>query len=49
MQISQLKLLRGLCVERDPDLAVTVRELAMKSFVYVMKDIAPRSVVTIFM
>lgn len=50
-QIGQLKLLRGLCVERDPDLAVTIRKLAMESFVLVMKDIAPRSVgssVTIF-
>ena len=44
MQIGQLKLLRSLCVERDPDVAVHIRELAMKSFVSVMKDIAPRSV-----
>jgi hypothetical protein len=29
-------------VERDPDMAVKVRKLAMRSFVSVMKDIAPR-------
>lgn len=39
--ICQLKHLRTLCVERDPDVAVKVRKLAMKYFTDVIKDIAP--------
>ena len=29
-------------MERDPDVAVKVRKLAMRSFASIMKDIAPR-------
>ena len=31
-----------LCFERDPDVAITIRKLAMVSFMAVIKDIAPR-------
>ena len=42
VQIGQLKLLRALCAERDPDTALEVRKLAMSAFTAVMKDISPR-------
>ena len=41
LQISQLKTLVNLCFETDPDVAITIRKLAMVSFVEVVKDIAP--------
>ena len=33
-----------LCTERDPDIALTMRKLAMVSLVAVFRDIAPRCV-----
>ncbi|XP_064381917.1 nucleolar complex protein 3 homolog isoform X2 [Halichondria panicea] len=39
--ISYLKSLRDLCTERDPDVAITVRKLAIVSLTTLFKDIAP--------
>ena len=43
-QIALLKKLRALCSEKDGDVAITVRKLAMVSLTAVFKDIAPRCV-----
>ena len=42
LQITKLKNLRMLCSERDPDVAITIRKVAMVSLMTVIKDIAPR-------
>ena len=41
VQISQLKELCALCEERDVDVQITTRKLAMVSLCMVFKDIAP--------
>ena len=41
MQIGLLKTLRSLCVEREPEVCITVRKLAMVSTMAVFKDIVP--------
>ena len=42
VKVGVLKQLRTLCAEREPDIAVEVRKVAMPAFLDVMKDIAPR-------
>ena len=41
-KVDGLKKLRVLCRECDPDVAITVRKLAMVSLMSVFKDITPR-------
>ena len=41
LQIGLLKTLKTLCMEKDPQVAITTRKLAMISFAEVIKDIAP--------
>lgn len=41
VQVKRLKELRGMLMERDPCVAVTIRKLAMVSLMEVFKDIAP--------
>ena len=47
-QIGLLKTLRSLCVEREPEVCITVRKLAMVSTMAVFKDIVPGYVPTNF-
>ena len=42
LQVSNVQKLLSLCTERDPEVAVTVRKMAMASLMTVFKDIAPR-------
>lgn len=41
LQVSLLKTLRSLCEEREPEVCITVRKLAMVSTMAVFKDIVP--------
>lgn len=47
MQIGLLKTLCSLCVEREPEVCITVRKLAMVSTMAVFKDIVPGYVPTL--
>ena len=47
MQIGLLKTLRSLCVEREPEVCITVRKFAMVSTMAVFKDIVPGYVPTV--
>lgn len=40
--MSNVQKFLSLCSERDPEVAVTVRKMAMASLMTVFKDIAPR-------
>ena len=41
-QVTLLKKLRALCLEDDPQVAVTIRKLSMVSMMTVLKDLVPR-------